>query len=124
MSTPLAITMLALEVAHMVRDLGEWQPVGSLAQTLIDAARGHDALTADEVAQLRRWAHRWGRLRPELRAFYAEHAQAHEAASVALWHILEGRTHELLQGTIGQVHQLHREHTGSTAAWPLFPRVP
>ena len=121
---PLALALLALEVGPLVRDLGQWQFVGSLAETVLGAARGHDALGAEDVAQLRRWAHRWRKLHPELRRFYEAHAQLHEAASVALWHVLEGRPHDLRPATLGQVRALHDAWSAMPAPFTLFPRVP
>jgi hypothetical protein len=121
---PLALAMLALEVGPLVRDLDDWHFVGALAETVLGAARGHDALGAADVAQLRRWAHRWRKLHPDLRRFYADHAQQHEAASVALWHVLEGRPHDLRPATLGQVHQLHDAWASAPAPYTLFPRLP
>jgi len=121
---PVALAMLAMEVGPLVRALGDWPLVGALAETVIGAAHGHDALGDDDVRRLRSWAHRWRALPGDLRAFYADAAPEHEAASVALWHVLQGTPYDLRPATCGAVHRLYRAHTGADPPWTLFPRVP
>jgi hypothetical protein len=121
---PLALVMLAMEVGPLVRALPDWPLVGQLAEVVLGAAAGHDALGEHDVRRLRTWARRWRQLPTDLATFYADTAPHHESASVALWHVLEGKPHDLRPGTLGAVHQLYRDHTGAVPPWTLFPRVP
>jgi hypothetical protein len=84
------IVPAALEACAALSDLAGWPPVGALVETARTALRGDGGLSAFEGERLRRWADRWRRLDPRLRAVYAAFAPVHETASVCLWRILEG----------------------------------
>jgi hypothetical protein len=120
---PVALALLALEIRDL-RELAAWEQVGGLLEELVATAHGHGGLSEDDVHRLRSWARRWRTLPAELRAFYVAHAAEHEAASVALWYVLQGTPWSIAPGTAGAVHHLYREHAARMPPWSLFPRVP
>jgi hypothetical protein len=87
--SPEALVLLSLEVAPL-GDLIEWEPVGSLLETLAGAARGHDAISEYDVGRLRTWARRWPLLPDELREWYATRAIDNDDVSTTLRAVLEG----------------------------------
>ena len=83
------IVALAMEIADL-RELADWEPVGSLLGELTLAARNEGSLTTREVARLRMWAANYRALASDVRAFYAAN---HDEAESCLWYILgTGRT--------------------------------
>lgn len=124
MSERTAMVMLAMEVGPLVRDLSEWEPVGTLRETVLGTVLGTDGMEDRDVSRLRSWNRRWSLIRPEVREFYRTHVHENESASVALFHILEFRTHEVRQITQSGVHHLWTEHHGDRPPWSLFPRIP
>lgn len=111
---------LLLELAPL-RDFA-WQPLAERVERLVTALRGGEGVTREVVDQLRTWAHRWAALRPELRAFYMEHAD-HPAATAALWRILDGG--DRLRGPLrGQLDRLWIADHGAEPAFEIIPRPP
>lgn len=121
-----ALTMLAMEVGPTVRALAHWEPVGVFAEQLVGTVAGTDGLRRQDIDRIRSWHRRWQALRPDLRAFYAEHCQVNTAVSAVLWFVLEGRPDRALArpGLAAAVHQLYRAEHGHQPPWSLLPRVP
>lgn len=120
----LALVMLAMEIAPLVRDLREWEPVGVLAEQLLGAVSDTDGLTQQDINRARNWHRRWQAMHPELRAWYATVAPQGGPPSTALWHILQGNPHHASGKLKGATHQAYREQYGHSPPWSLFPRLP
>lgn len=111
------VNSLLLELAPL-RTLA-WQPLAARVERLVDALRGGEGVTRATVDQLRTWSHRWGSLRPELRDFYATHADD-PAATAALWRILDGG--DRLRGPLrGQLDRLWIADHGAECPFQLVP---
>lgn len=78
---------LLLELAPL-KDLA-WEPLQIRFEAVMIAMAGGEGCSADLPQQLRRWAANYRDLRPEIRAFYENHARDH-AAAMALWTVLDG----------------------------------
>ena len=102
-------------------DLSRWAPVGRRIEALTTALAGGEGVHPADVARLRRWARRWRTLHADLRAFYAETAEADSTAGfvLALWLDNEPRPDG---ATLGRVHRLYRERRGQSAPFDLYPR--
>ena len=93
------------------------EKVGALAA---DALAGHSASTLPE---LRLWAARWQRVRPDLRAFYEQiEVQTTDAGDWGLRRILTG------QGTApgrlrGELDRMWMDRFGTKPAFTLVPKV-
>jgi hypothetical protein len=123
-SDPAALVLLALEVGPLVRDLATWEPVAMMAEQVRDAATGADSLGDRDVARLRAWTRRWHALPDGLREFYVGRAPHVQACSFALWHVLDGTTHQATRSLQGAVHTEYRQAHGHSPPWSLLPRVP
>lgn len=86
---PEAAVALAAECQGL-RDLVNWQPVGSLVDELIAAVHGEGALTRRDITRLRVWARNWIAIRSSVRDFYTSHHDE-PAATEGLWYILGSR---------------------------------
>ena len=84
-----SLTMLALRMADL-SELAGWPPVGTLAESVKDAAAGSEGLTRHEVDRIIRWSSRWPLLRDEIREFYIRNAPSDPAAWHALRCLLDG----------------------------------
>lgn len=114
---PLVVCVaLAAEVADL-RDLAEWEPVGSLLDEIPLAARGEGSLSQREVSRLRTWVANWRALAPDLRRFYSANCNEDDAQS-ALWFVLGAR---LSRPPSWPVARLYREATGYEAPFDLLP---
>lgn len=121
---PLALVLLALEVAPLVRDLHAWEPVAMLAEQVQASVSGADGLSEREVQRARDWTRRWLTLPDGLRTFYTGHAPQDPACGAALWLVLQGTPHHASSGLQGAVQHAHRQAAGHSAPWSLMPRVP
>jgi hypothetical protein len=124
MGDPLALVLLALEVAPLVRDLHAWEPVARLAEQVQASASGADGLSGREVRRARGWARRWLALPDGLRAFYARRAPQDPACGAALWLVLQGVPHRASDGLRGAARRAYQQTTGHAPPWSLMPRVP
>ena len=121
---PAALTLLALEVGPLVRDLRQWEPVGIEAERLLAAAAGAEAYTQHDVDRVRAWCRRWQKLPQALRDFYAPRAPRVSAVGAGLYLVLDGRVHQASRALQGALHQEFRTAYGHPPPWSLLPRVP
>jgi len=119
----LPLVMLAKETQQMVRDLRDWLPVSVMAETLLGSVRGHDSISSFDIGQMRKWSRRWLSMPEQMRGFYAENAPAHQSASVALWHVLQGIPEQVSGPTCGSVYGLYRDWCGVEPPWTLLPKI-
>ncbi len=115
---PAEVVALGLELGPL-REL-PWPPLAQRVEALAAAMRGGEGVGPGLVQQLRRWAATWQQVHPDLRAFYARHAQ-HPAAEAAIWRVLEGGR---FAGPLrGQLERLWLDDHGSPPGLTLVPNI-
>lgn len=110
----------ALALGTLV-ELAGWPEAQALAERVVDALAGVEALGAVDRQRLRTWPARWRTLRPEVRAFYAR-ARWQDGIEAAAMHLgllgcLEGRPAE--PWVRGYLSRLHRDRFGFEASADL-----
>lgn len=120
---PQAAKALALQLRQLA-ELKRWHPVGSLAQTIVEAMAGVGGLAPADVIRLSQWAARWREASPVLRAFYTEALSEidhdhddYPALSAGLWNLF--CAHPINGPTVGRLHQIYRETMGGSPPFPL-----
>ena len=117
---PDSIALLALELQPLAA-LAQWPTVATELSALADALRGNEGISPEQVARLRLWSHRWQRLHPRLREWYASSAHADERTGAALYHILSGRRAHI--GVIVAAKHAYHETTGRKSYLDLVPYI-
>ena len=64
--------VISLLAAHreILFDLAEWEPVGSISESVRAALGGTAGLGRDEIERLTRWSGRWSQVDAGVRRFY------------------------------------------------------
>ena len=115
---PDSVALLALGLQPLAA-LARWTTVAIELSALTDALRGHEGISPEQVARLRLWSHRWQRLHPRLREWYASSAHTDERIGAALYHILSGR-----RARIGVVIAAKHAYLDTTSREPHLDLVP
>jgi len=117
---PDSVALLALELQPLAA-LARWTTVTIELSALADALRGHEGIDAAQVVRLRLWSHRWQRLHPRLREWYASSAHADERIGAALFHILDGRRARI--GAAIAAKHAYLDTTGRDPHLDLVPHI-
>ena len=115
---PDSVALLALELQPLAV-LAQWPTVAIELSALADALRGNEGISPEQVNRLRSWSHRWQRLHPRLREWYATYAHTDERIGAALYHILSGR-----RARIGVVIAAKHAYLDTTGREPHLDLVP
>ncbi len=117
---PDSVALLALELQPLAA-LAQWPTVAIELSALAEALRGNEGIDAAQVVRLRLWSHRWQRLHPRLREWYASSAHTDERIGAALFHILSGRRARI--GVVIATKHAYRETTGRESYLDLVPYI-
>ena len=117
---PDSVALLALELQSLAA-LARWATVAIELSALADALRGHEGISPEQVNRLRLWSHRWQRLHPRLREWYASSVHADERIGAALFHILSGRRARI--GVVIAAKHAYLDTTGRDPHLDLVPHI-
>ena len=125
-ASDVSIIMLAVEV-RVLRDLREWEVVGSRLEAITGALSDTDSITDRDAKRLQVWAKRWRHVHPEVRSFYRTLVEnlddyGSSAAVSALWTILEGRGPlSMTTNAHGLLYGLWEDRNGRKCPFLLVP---
>jgi hypothetical protein len=122
------LMVVALCCHQLIRDLGQWSPVGEQIAQLELALNQVEEISPKEAARLMDWAHRWKQVSLQVSGFYREAvAQSHGtfevmALDACLWAILTGKRPRHNWQT-GVVKRIYSDLYGAEPHMELVPKT-